>query len=238
MNVLCILQARMSSTRLPGKVLMPILGEAMLARQIERIRRARLVQGLTVATSNEASEQPIAEICASLSVDCYRGSLRDVLDRFCGAAEPHHPLHVLRLTGDCPLTDPGLLDALVELHLAGEYDYSSNVHERTYPDGLDAEIFRHVLLERARREAHTPFEREHVTPWLYRTGPAFKRGALKDTRDRSRLRWTVDYPEDFEFVTRVYRALYPGNPAFSAEDVHRLLAAHPEIAAINATRAE
>jgi spore coat polysaccharide biosynthesis protein SpsF len=238
MNVLCILQARMSSGRLPGKVLMPILGEAMLARQIERIRRARRVDRLTVATSSDASELPIAELCASLSVDCYRGSLHDVLDRFCGAARPHRPGNVLRLTGDCPLTDPDLLDALVELHLSGDYDYSSNVHERTYPDGLDAEIFRYALLEQAGREARTPFEREHVTPWLYCTGPDLRRAALKDVRDRSRLRWTVDYPEDFEFVTRVFEALYPENPAFSTEDVHRLLGAHPEIAAINAARAE
>ena len=133
MSVLCILQARVSSTRLPGKVLKPILGEPMLARQIERIARAERVDALTVATSDQASDDGVAGLCERLGVDCYRGSLDDVLDRFYQAARRSGPSHVMRLTGDCPLTDPAILDALVELHLAGDFDYSSNVEERTYP---------------------------------------------------------------------------------------------------------
>ena len=236
MNVLCILQARVSSSRLPGKVLKPILGEPMLARQIERIRRARRIDALTVATSDAPSDDGVAALCQGLGLDCYRGSLDDVLDRFYRAALSH-PSHVMRLTGDCPLTDPALLDALVELHLIGGYDYSSNVEERTYPDGLDAEIFTYPLLERAWREATTPFEREHVTPFMRQAVPAVRRGILKDRMDRSDMRWTVDYPEDYEFACRVFEALYPLNPAFDAEDVHDLLLAHPEIAAVNARRA-
>jgi len=227
----------MSSTRLPGKVLMPLLGEPMLARQIERIRRARRIDGLVIATSREASDQPLADLCARIGVECYRGSLGDVLDRYYQAARPHRPRHVMRVTGDCPLIDPALLDALAELHFAGAYDYSSNVHERTYPDGLDAEIFTFDLLERAWREAKTAAEREHVTPYMYRSGPALRRGALKDSVDRSALRWTVDYPEDFAFVARVFESLYPAHPSFGTDDVHRLLARHPEIAALNAHRA-
>ena len=237
MNVLCILQARVSSSRLPGKVLKPILGEPMLARQIERIRRARRIDALTVATSDAPSDDGVAALCQGLGVDCYRGSLDDVLDRFYRAAALSHPSHVMRLTGDCPLTDPALLDALVELHLAGGYDYSSNVEERTYPDGLDAEIFTYPLLERAWREATTSFEREHVTPFMRHAVPGVRHGVLKDRVDRSDMRWTVDYPEDYEFACRVFEALYPRNPAFDAEDVHDLLLAHPEIAAVNARRA-
>jgi len=234
MNVLCVLQARVSSTRLPGKVLKPILGQPMLARQIERVRRASAIDGLTVATSDQPSDDAIAELCTSLGVACFRGSLADVLDRFYRAAQPHRPRHLMRLTGDCPLTDPTVLDALIELHLAGGYDYSSNVIRRTYPDGLDAEVFTYPLLERAWREARTPREREHVTPFMYETGLDIKHGSLEDATNRSAMRWTVDYPEDYDFACRVFEALYPLDPAFGAADVHRLLLAHPEIAAINA----
>ncbi|MEO8436819.1 MAG: glycosyltransferase family protein [Chloroflexota bacterium] len=237
-SVLCILQARVSSSRLPGKVLMPILGEPILARQIERIRRARLVDALTVATSDEPSDDAIAELCSRLDVACFRGSLDDVLDRFYQAASGAtlRAGHVMRLTGDCPLTDPALLDALVELHLEGGFDYSSNVEERTFPDGLDAEIFSHVLLERTWREATAAYDREHVTPYMRRAVPVERRGRLTDRVDRSNLRWTVDYPEDFEFARQVFEALYPGNPGFDADDVHALLHDHPEIAAVNARR--
>jgi spore coat polysaccharide biosynthesis protein SpsF len=236
MNVLCILQARVSSTRLPGKVLKPILGEPMLARQIERIARAARVDALTVATSDQASDDGVAALCERLGVDCYRGSLDDVLDRFHEAAQRSEPDHVMRLTGDCPLTDPAILDALVELHLAGGFDYSSNVEERTYPDGLDAEVFGYDLLVRAWREATTPYEREHVTPFMRQAVPGSRRGSLTDWVDRSDLRWTVDFPEDFAFVSRVFEELYPSNRGFGAEDIHRLMLAHPEIAALNANR--
>jgi len=233
LSVLCVLQARTSSTRLPGKVLMPILGEPMLARQVERIRRATRIDQLVIATSDEPSDDPVAELCADLDLDCVRGSLEDVLDRFLRAAERYGPAQVMRLTGDCPLTDPAILDALVALHTAGDFDYSSNVEVRTYPDGLDAEIFTYDLLQRAARDATSPYDREHVTPFMYGPGAGTRRGVLRDDLDRSGLRWTVDLSEDLAFVRRVYEALYPRDPAFSAEDVHRLLAAHPEIAALD-----
>ena len=236
MTVQCILQARVSSTRLPGKVLKPILGEPMLARQIERIARAARVDALTVATSDQASDDGVAGLCERLGVDCYRGSLGDVLDRFYEAAHRSEPSHVMRLTGDCPLTDPAILDALVELHLAGDFDYSSNVEERTYPDGLDAEIFRYDLLVQAWQEATSPYEREHVTPFMQQGGPGSRHGVLEDRIDRSSLRWTVDFAEDFAFVARVFEELYPNNSGFGADDVYRLLLAHPEIAALNADR--
>jgi len=237
MNVLCILQARVSSTRLPGKVLRPILGEPMLARQVERIRAATRIDGLVVATSDRPSDDDVAVLCARIGVACHRGSLDDVLDRFHGAAAPYRPAHVMRLTGDCPLTDPAILDALVALHLRGGQDYSSNVLERTYPDGLDAEIFTFELLERAWHEARTPYEREHVTPFMYAPGTGLHLGSLRDTVDRSNERWTVDHPDDFELVRGVFEALYPANPAFTTDDVHHLLRAHPELAALNASNA-
>ncbi|MGZ9161152.1 MAG: cytidylyltransferase domain-containing protein [Candidatus Limnocylindrales bacterium] len=234
MNVLCVLQARVGSSRLPGKVLLPILGEPMLARQIERIERARRIDGLTVATSDQPADDPIADLCERLAVPCHRGSLDDVLDRFHTAASPHEPRHVMRLTGDCPLTDPALLDRLVDIHLEGDFDYTSNTRVRTYPDGLDAEVFTMALLEQAWREAGTPYEREHVTPYMYRADAAIRCGVLQDDVDRSGLRWTVDHRADYDFVRRVFEALYPLDPAFDTEDVHHLLRDHPELAALNA----
>lgn len=234
MTVLGVLQARASSSRLPGKVLMPILGEPMLTRQLERIGRANRLDAITVATSDQPSDDPIATLCAKQGVDCYRGDLDDVLGRFHGAATARGAQHVVRLTGDCPLIDPELIDALVELHTSGGYDYSSNVHPRTYPDGLDAEIFTVELLERAHGEARSPEERAHVTPFMYETAAGVRLGSLVDVEDRSHLRWTVDYPEDYEFVRRVFEALYVHDPAFGTDDVHELVRTHPEIAALNA----
>jgi spore coat polysaccharide biosynthesis protein SpsF len=233
-DVQCILQARVSSTRLPGKVLLPILGEPMLARQVERVRRASRVDLLTVATSDDPSDDGVADLCAKLGVACHRGSLDDVLDRFYQAAVRHRPRHVLRLTGDCPLTDPTVIDRLVELHVAGAYDYSSDVRPRTFPHGLDAEIFTFGLLERTWREAETPYEREHVTPRMYARATSARLGSLTTAPDRSGWRLTVDYPEDFAVVSRVFEALYPNEPAFTTDSVIQFLEAHPEVAALNA----
>ncbi|MCC7410167.1 MAG: glycosyltransferase family protein [Gammaproteobacteria bacterium] len=226
----------MSSTRLPGKVLAPLLGRPLLARQIERIRRARL-DALCVATSSDGSDQPIADCCGELGVGCYRGSLSDVLDRYYQAARAYAPRHVVRITGDCPLVDPRLLDGVVDQHLREDNDYTSNAHVRSFPDGLDVEVFRFPALERAWRLATLPFEREHVTPWFYRSASTCRCGVYRDSVDRSAQRWVVDYPEDLEFVRAVYAALYPHKPDFGREDVQRLLDSRPELAALNARQA-
>ncbi len=211
----------------------------MLARQVERIRRARCIDLLTIATSDEPGDDAVAALCEVFDVACHRGSLGDVLGRVHGAvaAAAIAPDHVMRLTGDCPLTDPAVLDGLVALHLDGGFDYSSNVHPRTFPHGLDAEIFTTSLLDRAWREARTPYEREHVTPFMYAAGTAVHRGVLVAPVDRSAMRMTVDHPEDFDLVNRVYEALYPANPAFTTDDVMRLLADRPDIAVLNARHA-
>lgn len=232
-GILAILQARVSSSRLPGKVLRPILGEPMLFRQIERIRRARLIERLVVATSVDASDDPLAEMCRERGIDCFRGSLADVLDRFFRAAGRYAPEHVVRLTGDCPLADPAVIDATIGLHLSGGYDYTSNALEPTFPDGLDVEVMRFACLEQAWREATLPSQREHVTPFLYRHPERFRLGVLKNGTDLSGLRWTVDEPADFEFVTRVYEALYPADQAFTSDDILGLLQKHRDYQEIN-----
>jgi spore coat polysaccharide biosynthesis protein SpsF len=232
--ILGILQARVSSTRLPGKVLEPILGQPMLARQIERLARCQAIDRLIVATSRDASDDAIADLCRELGVECFRGSLDDVLDRFYQAAIHHAPEHVVRLTGDCPLADPALIDALIRFHLAEDSDYTSNCHEPSLPDGLDAEVMRMAALATAWREARLPSEREHVTPFIRNHPQRFRIRLWKHPVDLSAHRWTVDEAADLAFVRAVYAALYPRDPAFGMQDVLDLIAQKPELAALNA----
>lgn len=229
-----ILQARVSSSRLPGKVLKPILERPMLVRQIERISRARRFDRLIVATSTDSDDDAIEALCQALGVNVYRGPLDDVLARYHGAAGAFGCDHIVRLTGDCPLADPTLIDDLIELHLDGRFDYSSTGIEPSFPDGLDAEIMTRAALETAHAQARLPSEREHVTLFLYEHPADFRIGSLTGGRDLSHLRWTVDEPEDFTFVTRVYEALYPSDPGFGTDDILALLDRQPELAQINA----
>jgi spore coat polysaccharide biosynthesis protein SpsF len=234
-NVVAVLQARSTSTRLPGKVLKPILGEPMLARQIERIRLSREIDRLIVATSEEASDDSLAQLCSRLNVPCFRGSLNDVLDRFFRAVEPLAPRYVVRLTGDCPLADPDVIDAAIRMCKDGHYDYVTNALHATYPDGLDVEVFTFASLAEAHREASLASQREHVTPFINRQPERFTIGELMNSEDLSALRWTVDEPEDFELVVRIYEELYPMNPAFRMNDVLALLERHPDWKTMNTT---
>jgi spore coat polysaccharide biosynthesis protein SpsF len=230
--ILGILQARASSRRLPGKVLKPILGRPMLERQIERLRRARRMAALTVATSTDASDDPIAALCQSLTVECFRGSLDDVLDRFYQAALYASADTVVRLTGDCPLADPDEIDTVIQTHKREGYDYTTNaLQPRRIPDGLDVEVIAMPCLEIAWREATLPSEREHVTPFIYNHPERFRFAWQDRPADLSRLRWVVDEPDDFAFVSAVYEALYPADPAFTTADVLALLERRPDIAA-------
>lgn len=231
--VLAILQARLSSSRLPGKVLRPLLGKPMLARQIERLNRSHLISKLMVATSVEPDDDQIERLCGEIGVSCSCGSLTDVLDRYYQAARPHNPDLIIRLTGDCPLADPELIDLGITYFQKHSYDYISNVSPRTYPIGLDFEVFTFEALGRAWREAALPSEREHVTPYIRNHPELFAIGNLAGDADLSHHRWTVDEPADFEFVTNIYESLYPNDPAFTTSDILRLLAKRPELTSIN-----
>ncbi len=233
LRVLAILQARMSSSRLPGKVLLPLLGEPMLVRQIERLRRARRIDRLIVATSSAPGDDPIAEQCAKLGVLCHRGSLDDVLDRFEQAAKPHAPQHVVRLTADCPLADPELIDELIARHLDSGADYTTNANPPSFPDGLDAEVIRYAVLHIAWREARRRSEREHVTLYVASQPERFVIETLRSETDLSALRWTVDEADDLELVERIYAALYPHNAAFTTQDVLHLLEEQPVLRTLN-----
>jgi spore coat polysaccharide biosynthesis protein SpsF len=224
-----ILQARMSSTRLPGKVMRDLIGRPMIERQLERLRRCETLTRIVVATSEDRSDDPLATFLGGIGVDVFRGPLQDVLGRFVGAAEDLRlESPIVRLTADCPLADPGVIDACVRLQTEAGADYASNALKRTYPRGLDVEVFTLAALRAAGSEAAEAYEREHVTPFLYRRPERFRLADLVQPRDESALRWTVDTPADFDFVRRVYEALYPQNPAFSSDDVRALPFSHRE----------
>ncbi len=230
--VIAILQARMSSTRLPGKVLRPILGEPMLGRQIERLQRSNRLTRLVVATSTGADDNAIADFCAERSVDCFRGDLHDVLGRFLGAIAAFGAANTFaRLTADCPLTDPDLIDQAIAEHEASGADCTHVQQTWSYPKGLDVEICQSAVLERIGRKA-SGADREHVTAFIYAHPDQYRIHALN--RDPPlRYRWTVDTPEDFAFVTAVYEALYPQQPAFTTDDILAWQALNPDRVLIN-----
>jgi spore coat polysaccharide biosynthesis protein SpsF len=227
-----IIQARMTSSRLPGKVLKPLHGKPMLMRQIERVRNARRLHNIVVATSTDTSDDVLADRCNDMGVFVARGSLDDVLARFHYAADTVGADVIVRLTGDCPLSDPVLIDLLIKKYLAEDFDYVSNTIKPTFPDGLDVEVFSRKALETAFREARLPSEREHVTPFIKKSS-TFTCYNLENDRDLSGHRWTVDEPEDFELISRIFSALYPSNPIFGQSEIMTLLDNHPDWSRLN-----
>ncbi|MGR4865673.1 cytidylyltransferase domain-containing protein [Caulobacter sp. LARHSG274] len=228
---LTILQARMSSSRLPGKVLADLAGAPMILRQIERLSRARRLGRIVVATSDQASDDVLAARLDKAGVPVFRGSLDDVLARFIGAMDAFGATGtVVRLTADCPLADPVVIDETVALHLASDADYTSNTPaRRSYPKGLDVEVFRAEALRAAARETADPYDREHVTPFLYRRPERFKVAGLEQAADEGEVRWTVDRPDDLDFVRAVYAGLYGADPAFTSDDVRAFVRGRPDL---------
>jgi len=228
-DVLAIVQARSSSSRLPGKVLEPVEGEAMVLRQLERIARAATIDTLVVATSVDESDDVLADLLAANGLRVRRGPLHDVFSRFSSVVEEFEPSVIVRLTADCPLTDPAVIDAVVTSHLRSGADYSSNVLERTFPHGLDVECVSAPAFAAASAMNLSAQDREHVTLAIYSHPELFRLNSVTQSVDRSALRWTVDYPEDLAFVRSVYSALYAGNPAFDQQDIVDYLQAHPAL---------
>lgn len=227
--ILALLQARMSSSRLPGKVLKPVCGAPMILRQIERVRRARAIDRLVVATSDQASDDPLAGVLAEAGVDVWRGPLDDVLARFLGALAAFPADHLVRLTADCPLADPQLIDATIARHLESGADYTANrVASAGYPKGQDVEVVTAQALRRAGAAAASPEEHEHVTWGIWNHPERYRVERIAPPVDEGEVRWTVDRPDDLEFVRAVYDALYPAAPAFSSEDIRSFVRANPE----------
>ncbi len=228
-----ILQARMGSERLPGKVLKDLEGEPMIARVVTRTRRAKGLDRVVVATTTDSSDDAIAGLCTRHGWPFYRGSPTDLLDRYYQAAKIHAAGTVVRITCDCPLTDPELIDRVIGSFREGApVDYASNtLPPHTFPRGLDVEVFSFAALERAWREDRDPSWREHVTPYLYRHPELFKLRRIADHRDHSALRLTVDTPEDFELTRRIYADL--GRDDFTWHEAVALLDAHPDWLELN-----
>ncbi|MEO8449709.1 MAG: glycosyltransferase family protein [Gemmatimonadota bacterium] len=235
MRTIITIEARMRSTRLPGKVLKPLLGEPMLARMIERLRRSRRSDGIVVATTDHMADDPIAAVAAGLGVPCFRGSEDDVLGRVLGAARSVGAELIVETTGDCPLIDPGVIDQLIATFHANQVDYCANVLAPTYPRGLDAQVFPFRVLEEVAALTKDPADREHVSLYIYEHPARYRlltlASGLPDEVGAWRL--TVDTPEDFGLVETIYAELYPGNPAFELRDIVELFGRRPELAHIN-----
>ncbi len=231
MKTIAIIQARMGSTRLPNKVLKPLAGKPMLIQVYNRVRAARHLNEVIIATTTAPKDNEIDVLCKKNGISCYRGSENDVLDRYYQAATLHQATNIARITADCPLIDPGVIDLIVDYFLKHDLDYASNTHPPTYPDGLDTEIFSYQALERAWKEARLQSEREHVTPYIWKNPSIFKIGHIDNDKDLSHLRWTVDEPDDYEFISRVYEN-FP-NTLFSFDDILNLLNKHLELNEIN-----
>lgn len=231
MRTVAVVQARMGSTRLPNKVMRPILSTPMIELLLARLALARKVDQIVLATSDHPRDGALADFVSGLGYQVYRGSETDVLDRYYQAARQAQAETVVRITGDCPLIDPRLVDAVIEKFALTGVDYASNVGPPTFPDGLDIEVFRFAALERAQREAREPRQREHVTPYL-REMPQFRRANHSYSENCSGERWTVDEPEDFEVVSRVFQHFHPRRD-FDWLEVRKLQHSRPDIFAAN-----
>jgi spore coat polysaccharide biosynthesis protein SpsF len=231
-KVVAIIQARMGSTRLPGKVLADIGGETTLARVLRRLQRCKKITQLLVATTPAPLDDEIVEACRNYHVDIFRGQEADVLDRYYNAAKSAEAAIIVRITSDCPLIDPEVTDQTIAAFLQDWPDYASNNLQRTYPRGLDTEVISFAALERCWNNALRPYQRTHVTPYVYENPDKFRILRVTNPVDYSALRWTVDTPEDLAFVRAVY-AQFQNQDNFAWKDILAMLKAHPQLSAIN-----
>lgn len=238
MKIVAIVQARMGSTRLPGKVLKEVGNKPLLLYQLERIKRSKLIDQIIVATTNKKEDDLIELFCKDNGYSVYRGSELDVLNRYVAAAKYFEADTIVRLTADCPFIDPAVIDLVIQRFLEHKQDksllYVSNTLERTYPRGLDVEVFSYDVLIEADRHARSFSEREHVTKYIVNHPEQFELVNVRQNKDFSHERWTVDTKEDFDMVKKILESLYPQNPNFTMADVVKLLNNYPSWRKINA----
>ncbi len=238
MKILIVVQARRSSTRLPAKVLLRAVGETLLIHQLRRIGAASIPWKTVVATTTDRADDAIVHLCEENNIPVFRGHPTDLLDRHYKTALEFGADVVVKIPSDCPLIDPAIIDRVLQFFLTNPnaYDYVSNLHPASYPDGNDVEVMRLDVLHNAWFHADKPYEREHTTPYIWDNPSKFYIGNVEcpNRKDYSMThRWTLDYPEDYEFIRTVYEHLHPNNQLFSMNDILQLLNEHPEIAAIN-----
>ncbi len=233
MKTVIIVQARMTSTRLPGKVLKMVLNKPLLEYQIERLKRIKTADAIVIATTTNDTDQPIVDLCNRLALPYFRGSEEDVLSRYHESAEKYNADVVVRITSDCPVIDPVVCEEAITYFLKnkGQYDY---VRLEQYPRGLDCEVFSYKVLKECFREAIDKPDREHVTPFIYRHPKRYRVAYMPCSADYSNYRWTVDTPEDFEVIKRIIEDLYPINREFLWADILEVFKRHPEWYHINA----
>ncbi|MBC8153160.1 MAG: glycosyltransferase family protein [Bacteroidetes bacterium] len=237
--ILVVVQARMTSSRLPGKVLLPLLGEPLLVRMVERLRMAETPFQIVVATSTDPADDILETICRDYRIECFRGDRDDCLDRHYRVAVQYSADIVVKIPSDCPLIDPRIIDQVLGVYLANpdRYDFVSNLHPPTWPDGNDVEIMTLDCLKATWQEATKPLEREHTTPYIWDRPGRFRIGNVVWSTGLDYAmshRFTIDYPADYKFIEQVFLELYPENAAFSCEDIVDLLERQPEIYRLNA----
>ena len=235
MKTVIIVQARMTSTRLPGKVLKCVMNKPLLEYQIEQLWQVSLADEIVIATTTNDSDIPIVELCQRLKVLYFRGSENDVLARYHEAALKNNADIIVRVTSDCPIIDPVVIDKVIGYFKDNSdvYDYVSNVQTRTYPRGMDCEVFTSSALDEAYHKAITLAEREHVTPYLYSYPERFRIGSVSYSEDQSHHRWTVDTQEDFILIKNILENIYHIKPYFTLEECLKLMETHPEWIKIN-----
>ncbi len=233
MKTVAIIQARIGSKRLPGKVMADVAGKPLLRRVLDRAAAIQGVDQVVLATTSSEHERPLIELAKNCAIEVFAGSEVDVLDRYYQAALAFSAEAIVRITADCPLLDPAVSSQVLERFVQDAYDYVSNIHPPTFPDGLDTEVFSFGALERAWREGTLASEREHVTPYIWKNPSKFLIFNVANDRYLSSLRWTVDEPADLEFVRTIYSHLSVKASAFGMQEVLGLLSDHPELQRIN-----
>ncbi|MCA3246899.1 MAG: glycosyltransferase family protein [Azospirillum sp.] len=236
MNTAITIQARMTSTRLPGKVIAPLCGAPALERMIERLRRVRGADCIVLCTTTNAADDVLVDLAQRLDVGYHRGSENDVLSRVLDAARAYGVETIVETTGDCPLIDPTIVDEVIDRYRSAPVDYCSNILERCYPIGMDTQVFSTAVLADVARRTNDPEDREHVSLYIYSHPEIYSllHVAAPPHRHRPSLRLTLDTPEDLELLQRIYDSLYPSNPTFGLDDMLMLIDAHPDWVEISA----
>ena len=232
--IVAIIQVRMGSTRLPGKALLDIQGKPVLWHVVNRVSRVPSIRSLVVATSTHPSDDAVAHFCQKNELECFRGDLNDVLDRFYGAARRSGAKTVVRITGDCPLIDPAVTESIIQRFTAGGLDYACNTQPPTFPDGLDTEVMSFNALHKAWTEARLQSEREHVTPYIWKNPTIFRIENVAADCDCSSMRWTVDDEHDLDFMRALFGHFGDVEKILGWKEIKSLLEKNPEILQINA----
>jgi spore coat polysaccharide biosynthesis protein SpsF len=234
LKIIATIEARMGSTRLPGKILMEVAGKPILQHITERVKRSKLIDEVVVATTTNALDDAVENVCKETKTDFFRGSEPDITARLVDTAHAFHATHIMQLTGDCPFVDPSLIDKCINKYKSSDFDYVSNRLTPTYPCGQDVQFFSVNTLKSVLEKTDDPIDREHGSYFIYNHPELYKLGTfVSPVMNCPEKRWVLDYPEDFEFIKVIYENLYKQNPEFDTFDILRFLEQNPEVEKIN-----